>query len=125
VLIVEDDISAREAGRLYLTYCGHDVATAADSSSALESAEQHIPDVLVCDWGLGAGGDGVEVAREIQTRFGVPVVFMTAHPMDELREASADLDVVGYLRKPISLAALAEIIASVTARRESANDNSF
>ena len=115
VLVVEDEAAAREASELYLAYCGYDVETAADASSALESAEQQVPNVLVCDWRLGAGGDGVEVARTIQEKFGVPVIFMTAHPMDELREATTDLNVSGFLRKPISLAVLADFVESASA----------
>jgi DNA-binding response OmpR family regulator len=111
ILIVEDEPNAREASRLYLSHCGHDVATAADAESAIREAERQEPDVLVCDWRLGAGGSGVDVARAIQNRYATPVIFVTAHPIDELIEATADLAVSRYLKKPVSLAILAEAIA--------------
>lgn len=110
VLVVEDEPNAREASRLYLLRCGNDVVTAGDAQSAIHQAESHEPDVLVCDWRLGEGGDGVDVAREIQERFATPVIFVTAHPIDELVEATADIKVSRYLKKPISLAILAQAI---------------
>lgn len=110
VLIVEDEPNAREASRLYLSHCGLDVSTAANAASAIQQANQQRPDVLVSDWRLGDGGDGVEVAREIQGRYSTPVVFVTAHPIDELVEATAGLTVSRYLKKPVSLAVLAEAI---------------
>lgn len=111
VLVVEDEPNAREASRLYLSHCGHEVTTAANAESAIQQAEEQQPDVLVCDWRLGAGGSGVDVAREIQRRYATPVIFVTAYPIDELVEATADLAVSRYLKKPVSLAVLAAAIA--------------
>jgi CheY-like chemotaxis protein len=111
IMIVEDEPNAREASRLYLSYCGHDVATAENAESAMRQAERQEPDVLVCDWRLGAGGSGVDVARAIQNRYATPVIFMTAYPIDELVEATADLAVSRYLKKPVSLAVLADAIS--------------
>lgn len=111
VLVVEDEPNAREASRLYLEHRGHQVFTAADATTAIQKAEQNDVDVLVCDWRLGAGGDGAQVAREIQQRFETPVIFVTAYPIDELLAATADIRVSRYLKKPVSLAALADAIA--------------
>jgi len=117
VLVVEDEPSAREASQLYLDRLGYRVATAANAAEAFEQAAEHNPDVVICDWRLGSGPDGVDVARELQRQYRVPVVFVTAHPIDELREATEDLDVSKYLRKPISLPALAATIDRVAGSR--------
>jgi len=114
VLLVEDEPSAREASKLYLDRMGYRVFTAANAEEALRQAASQNPDIAVCDWRLGKGPDGVDVARELQQRYQTPVVFVTAHPIDELREVTADLDVSTYMRKPISLPALAETIADLT-----------
>ncbi|MBT8078660.1 MAG: response regulator [Gammaproteobacteria bacterium] len=113
VLIVEDEPSAREASELYLGRLGYCVATASNAAEALQQAATHAPDIAVCDWRLGDGPDGVEVARQLQQRYKTPIVFVTAHPIDELREASEDINVSRYLRKPISLPTLAKTIATV------------
>lgn len=111
VLVVEDEPSAREAIARYLKRCGHEVATAADSASAMQVAAQHDPDVLVCDWQLGGAPDGVSVARKLTQNNQLVIIFATAYPADELRAATEDLDVAHFFRKPISLPDLAQVIA--------------
>jgi DNA-binding response OmpR family regulator len=110
VLIVEDEPAAREASELYLTYVGFDVATAANASEAMERAAEHAPDVVVCDWRLGSGPDGAQVARDLQRRHHAVVIFVTAHPIDELRDATKDINVSRYMRKPLQLSVLATAI---------------
>jgi CheY-like chemotaxis protein len=111
VLIVEDEQLAREASERYLDHCGYRVATAASALQALDQAADMAPDVLVCDWRLGGDLDGVYIARQLQQRFGTRIVFVTAYPLDQLREVTGDLEVARYLRKPFSLTILAETIA--------------
>lgn len=113
VLIVEDDAAAREATGLYLEYCGYEVVTAADAKAAYAEALLHEPTLLICDWQLGAGENGVSIARRLQSRYGTPIIFMTAHPLDELYGETDDLDVYRYLKKPLSLGELAEAVAEI------------
>lgn len=116
VLIVEDEPAAREASERYLIFIGHEVATAANASEALEKAEALDPDVVVCDWRLGSGPDGTTVARELQKRYNVPIIFVTAHPIEELRDVTEDILVSRYIRKPVQLTALARAIDESTAQ---------
>jgi DNA-binding response OmpR family regulator len=113
VLIVEDEPSASEASRLFLSRRGFEVETAANADEAIQLAMQYKPDVVVCDWQLGGGKTGVDVARELQSKNGVTVIFVTAYPLDELRDATTDIRVLRYMRKPISLTTLAETIESI------------
>jgi DNA-binding response OmpR family regulator len=115
VLIVEDEPSAREATQRYLTRRGFAADAAADATEALAAAENLEPDLAVCDWRLGGGRDGVDVARELQRRYGTAIIFITALPLERLREATQDLSVAAYMHKPISLVVLAEKIAALGA----------
>ena len=110
VLIVEDEPAALRASELYLTHVGFDVATAANASEAMERAAEHIPDVVVCDWRLGAGPDGADVARELQRRHRAAIIFVTAHSIDDLRAVTKDIEVASYMRKPLQLSTLASAI---------------
>jgi two-component SAPR family response regulator len=38
------------------------------------------------------------------------VIFVTAHPIDELRDATKDINVSRYMRKPLQLSVLATAI---------------
>lgn len=113
VLIVEDDPSAREASRLYLEHCGYDVMAAPNAEAAFRLALKNVPDVIVCDWHLGGGPSGVDVARCLQSEHGMPVIFMTAYPVEELREAANDIDIVCVLKKPLSLPVLVAALAEL------------
>lgn len=117
ILIVEDDAAAREASSRYLQLAGYDVASAADADSAEARARQRVPDVLVCDWHLSGNRDGVDVATALQQRYGVHIIFVTAHPIEELKDQTTHLTVLHYLRKPLSLAELLKLLQQANATR--------
>lgn len=115
VLVVEDEDAARIATRQYLQYCGHEVAAAGSVAEAMAKARDLRPEVLVCDWKLSGRRDGVDVARALQKEYGAAIIFVTAYALNDLRRYVEDLGSVDCLRKPISLNALAAVVASVTA----------
>jgi DNA-binding response OmpR family regulator len=112
VLLVEDDADARDALALLLTSQGYELETASDGDTAISKASAFHPDVLICDWRL-PGLDGVEVARIIQTGSAVPVIFLTAHSLPDLRNRTKDLRVHAYLAKPIDVVRLQSALASL------------
>jgi|GEM_PF-1221664 len=107
ILIVEDDDFARDASARYLDHLGHEVRAAASPDEAVRHAQNGCPDVVICDWMLGAEEDGTDVARTLQRRCEAPIIFVTAQPLARLRARTQDLRVARYLRKPISLSLLA------------------
>lgn len=113
ILLVEDEILARTATEKFLQRAGYDVVSAANPDDAYRKASQCDPEILICDWELKAEQDGVDVARELQRRSGVPVIFVTGQNLRELRAASVDLHVLGYFQKPVSLQRLSAHLASL------------
>ncbi|GJM09646.1 MAG: hypothetical protein DHS20C11_19220 [Lysobacteraceae bacterium] len=114
ILIVEDEPDAREASLLYLQYLGYDAVGAERASTALALAQDKTPDLVICDWRIEGNRDGVELGRELQSRYGARLIFVTAYPMYQLREATSDLEVERYISKPISLTDLAAAVKSVS-----------
>lgn len=113
VIVVEDDVAAREAVTLYLEHRGFSVVSAANAEDALRIAANDVPGIAVCDWHLGGGANGIDVARKLQQSYGTQIIFMTAFPIDELQDATNDIDVRAYLRKPLSLSLLAEAVDEI------------
>lgn len=105
VLVVEDDDDARDALALILASQGYELETAGDGDAAIAKAQAFHPDVLICDWRL-PGMDGVSVARIIQDMEPIPVIFLTAHSVPDLRRRARDLRVHAYLPKPIDVGRL-------------------
>lgn len=112
ILVVEDELHAREAVQRFLAFRGHDVNIAATAEEALRSAARHPPDVLVCDWQLGGPVDGVDTAARLQRRYALSVILVTAHRIEDLRRKAraAGVAVSVFRRKPLSLARLADAI---------------
>jgi two-component system CheB/CheR fusion protein len=110
--LVEDDVDARDALALLLTSQGYELETAPDGDTAISKAAVFHPDVLICDWRL-PGIDGVEVARIIQNESAIPVIFLTAHSLPDLRARTKDLRVHAYLAKPVDVVRLQGALASL------------
>src|SRR5579871_1435900 len=78
ILVVDDEPSIVDAVATSLRYEGFDVSEAATGRSALSSAQESPPDLIVLDVML-PDLDGLEVTRRLrQDGIGVPILFLTA-----------------------------------------------
>jgi DNA-binding response OmpR family regulator len=114
VLVVEDELAAREGVRRFLEFSGFDVLATADADAAVAAAREWLPDVLVCDWQLDGPVDGVDVATAIQAHHGTPVIFITSHPVEFLRKHVGTLDVRRFLHKPLPLRDLVDAVRAAS-----------
>jgi CheY-like chemotaxis protein len=84
VLIVEDEGLIRMLVRDLLEEAGFDCRDASDAdevTAILDDDSGWQPDLLVTDYNLGPGPDGVAVARICRRRLpGLPVVYATGNP---------------------------------------------
>lgn len=118
ILIVEDEAIIAMELEDRLTRAGHTVvghATAA--AGAVELAHAQRPDVVLMDVHLGAARDGVSVARELRERFGVAVVFVTAHADAATRARCDEAGATAYITKPLRPEELHAAIARAVAAR--------
>jgi two-component system OmpR family response regulator len=108
ILVVDDEPSIVDAVATSLRYEGFDVEEASTGRSALASAQERTPDMIVLDIML-RDLDGLEVTRRLRADgIRVPILFLTAK--DALEDKIAGLTIGGddYVTKPFSLA---EIVA--------------
>ena len=108
VLLVEDQSDLRRLYAEQLRFSGFDVTEAGDGLTAVASALEHGPDVVLMDLSL-PGIDGWEATRRLKAdsrTAAVPVVALTAHDgADELERATqAGCD--WFVPKPCPPAAL-------------------
>lgn len=66
VLIVDDEVSARDAMRGLLARWGCDVAAAESGDEAVEHARKRPPDVVLCDLRLRDGETGIDVVDRLK-----------------------------------------------------------
>jgi CheY-like chemotaxis protein len=76
LLVVDNDQAVLDLLTLDLTLEGHDIVTATTGEDAVRVCAEHGPDVLVVDFRLGPGINGIEVARQVR-RADLRVVLFT------------------------------------------------
>src|SRR5438105_3627299 len=112
VLVVDDDAAVRSSLSRALRLEGYEIDVAADGATALTSASEQRPDVIVLDVMLPAP-DGLEVCRSLRARGDdVPVLMLTARDAVGDRVEGLDAGADDYLVKPF---ALAELLARLRA----------
>jgi len=117
ILIVDDNATAREILSTILSGFGFQVDQANTGEEALgllKSADLNDPyDLVFMDWKM-PGKDGVETTKEIQKNElieNVPTVIMvTAYGREELSNAANQIDISGFLTKPVTASGLLDSI---------------
>lgn len=101
ILVVEDEaIVAKALGRR-LEHIGHQVVGIVDDGEeAVEISEKERPDLVLMDIGLPGKMDGVDAAEIIQSRFDIPVIFLTAYSDDGTLGRAKEMGPYGYILKP-------------------------
>lgn len=120
ILIVEDEILIALELESLLQDAGHEVVGVAISSSeALALGRELSPDLAFVDIHLTDGPTGVEVARELASRHGVIVLFMTANAK-RIPEDFAGAR--GAISKPYTERGVREALTYVLAEQDSSGD---
>ena len=113
ILVVEDEgITAMDL-EARLKRLGYSVpAVVSSGEEAILRAEETHPDLVLMDIVLRGQTDGVQAAQELQSRLGIPVVYLTAYFDDSTLERVKATEPFGYIIKPfqdINLRASIEI----------------
>ena len=116
ILVVDDNVDAAQALQEHLELAGHQVIAANDPLTALEIAEQLVPEVCILDIELPIM-DGYELAghlHDLPRVKGSVLVALTgySHKYDRHRARTAGFD--HYLVKPVDFDQLARIVDAAT-----------
>src|SRR5688572_19748104 len=103
ILIVEDDEAI--AVEIQSTLAAHGytvVGRASTGEAAVGLAENHRPHLVLMDIQLEGRMDGVQAAEQLRQRFGIPVLYLTAHAEQQTVARAKATAPAGYLLKPFS-----------------------
>jgi PAS domain S-box-containing protein len=121
ILVVDDEADTRELLRQGLEYCGATVSVAGSAAEAVEALMAQTPDILISDIGM-PGVDGYDLIRQVRrlpaTNGGkIPAIALTAYTRteDRLQALRAGYDM--HVPKPVELAELVAVAASVVRRK--------
>ena len=112
ILVVEDDPTLQETLAYNLTRQGYLVDTAGDGQTAIESARENTPDLVVLDIMLPVL-DGFEVCRILRQESNVSILMLTARDDEIDRVIGLEMGADDYLTKPFSMR---EFLARVKAQ---------
>lgn len=116
ILVVEDDPDIAEMLGELLRVQGHRVTVAADGTEALECVARSMPDLVLADYNLPNGPNGLELAVAIRAAAGriLPFIVLTGD-ISEVTLHAATLEGCSVLSKPVGLPELEQAIARALA----------
>jgi PAS domain S-box-containing protein len=102
ILVVEDEFITGTDLQNNLREMGYDVPVVVDTGEgAITKAGELHPDLVLMDITLIGEMTGIEAATQIRDRYGIPVIFLTAHSDDPTFEKALHSEPFGYIIKPI------------------------
>jgi PAS domain S-box-containing protein len=103
ILVVEDESIVAEHIRRSLQNMGYSVSSVASSGEkAIKEVEEKVPDLVLMDIVLHGEMDGIETAKQIRSRFNIPVVYLTAYSDEKILERAKITEPFGYIIKPFN-----------------------
>ena len=115
LLVVEDNVDARQTLRTLLETLGHEVHEAADGEAGVAAALERRPDLVFVDIGLPLL-DGYEVARRLrEAKFGARLVALTGYGREDDLQRAREAGFDEHLLKPATLEQLRAAIDAVAA----------
>jgi CheY-like chemotaxis protein len=118
VLIIDDDVEARDLLRTVLRYCGALVSVAPSAGEGLETLRRVLPDIIVCDIAMPEH-DGywfVSSLRALSPEAGggLPVIAITAHGTTHGPDRTLPAGFQAHIRKPVDPWELCRVVAAMT-----------
>ncbi len=113
ILIVEDEVIVSLDMKTILEGMGVAVTGIARSvDDALASIAANPPHLVLLDISLEGEFEGVDLARVINERWSIPVLFISGHLSDQAVKGLDELNTAGYIVKPFYPINLREAVKS-------------
>jgi DNA-binding response OmpR family regulator len=117
ILIVEDDTPLGRVLRDNLAFEGYDVQWAVDGRSAVETAKNQTPDLVLLDLGL-PDTDGLELFELLRRLGRTPIIVLTARGQKSDKLRGLELGADDYITKPFDMEELLARVRAVLRRTQ-------
>lgn len=115
ILVADDDRVVLFTLAEGLREAGFEIVEARDGLQALELCKSAMPALALLDIRM-PGLDGLQLARRLRDETTVPFVFFSAHGDEEFVRHAVEIGALGYLIKPLQVAAIVPMIRTALAR---------
>jgi CheY-like chemotaxis protein len=113
VLVVDDDLDSVEMLAELVAQLGHETRTALDGPTAIRSAQEFLPHLVLLDLALPEM-DGYEVAKQLRSQpslRGVILAALTGWSGEQYEAKAREAGFDHYLVKPVQFAKLSSLLA--------------
>jgi two-component system, sensor histidine kinase len=119
IVVIDDELAIRNAMSALLKGWGHDVIVAGSGDDAIDCLSDYArrPDLIICDYRLRDGENGIDVIEQLRSEYNetIPAMLITGDTApDRLAEAKASSLLL--LHKPVSNGKLRAAIANLIAK---------
>ena len=115
ILVVDDEVAARELVGDYLRMHGFTVTLCDGGKSVRQTLETQAADLIVLDLNMPQE-DGLSIVRDLKQRSNIPIIMLTATASPIDRVVGLELGADDYLAKPCELRELLARVRSVLRR---------
>ena len=117
VLVVDDSATMRHILERALSETGRPVTLADSGPKALEVLANTDVSLLITDWNMPgmSGLDLIRAVRAMDEGRDLPILVLTTETDTDKKEAARQAGATGWLNKPVSPSALADITAALVA----------
>lgn len=101
ILIVEDEkIIAEDIKNIIVNFNYNVPAIITNGEKAIQKAGELKPDLILMDIMIEGNINGIEAAKQIYSKFSIPVIFLTSYADEKIIEQAAKSSPFGYIIKP-------------------------
>lgn len=118
LLVVDDDPRIRQMLTRYFEDEGYAVSTASNGPEMRASLQQADFDIILLDWVLPGGEDGLDLAREIRNQSDIPIIMLTGRDDVVDRIVGIEVGADDYIAKPFHLREVHARLKSILRRRQ-------
>lgn len=114
ILIVEDETLIAHSMKQALLHFGYHVTSVvATGEEAIRKAEEERPDLVLMDIFLKGKIDGIEAAKEISSRFNIPIIYLSAYSDENTMQRMETTVYHSFISKPYNNMQLNRAVSAV------------
>lgn len=114
IIIVEDERIIADDLQASLESWGYeDIAIVSSAEELLANINGQKPDLILMDIMLRGKMNGIEAVQEINKKYRIPVIYITAYANNNTIQKAVATNPVGYLIKPFEEHKLKEVVDTV------------
>lgn len=102
ILVVDDEVLIAEFLKDELKALGYNnIALAHNHTQCIKQIKEFCPELVLLDIRMKNEREGIEIAEEINEKYRIPFIFITAHSDQEILQLALKTNPAGYITKPI------------------------